>query len=109
MMSTPPLAMLLAILGALPALAEPWACQFTAECLAGMACDESDWQVEIIAADHEGQLFLSSITGNAPATRLTERAYATHNTLVTIAADGIAMLSTHVEVVVTYFGTCEAL
>ena len=29
------------------------------------------------------------------------------DTLVTIAADGTAILSTHVEVVLTYFGTCE--
>ena len=26
-----------------PAAAEPWSCQFTAECLAGMACDTTDW------------------------------------------------------------------
>lgn len=97
------------LLSALPAMGEPWTCQFTAECLAGMACEATDWQVEIIAADHEGQLFLSSTTGDAPATRLSEMAYATDNTLVTIAPAGTATLSTHVEVVVTYFGTCEVL
>jgi hypothetical protein len=74
-----------------------------------MACDTTDWAVEIIAADHEGQLFISSVSGDTAVTRLGDRAYATEDTLVTIAADGTAILSTHVEVVLTYFGTCEVL
>lgn len=94
---------------AFPATAEPWACHFTAECMAGLACEEAAWDLEIIAADHEGQLFMSSIVSDVIVTRLTARSYATEDTLITIGLDGTAILSTHTEAVLTYFGTCEAL
>ena len=93
----------------LAAGAEPWSCNFTAECHAGLACDATDWDVEIIAADHEGQLFASSIAGDTPVTRLAPLAYAAPGLLVTIHDDNTATLSSHGDVILTYFGTCEVL
>lgn len=94
---------------ALPAAAEPFACTFTVECHAGLECDATDWDMEIIAADHEGQLFMSSVFGDTPVTRLEPRAYAAPGTLVTINDDGTAVLSSHGDVILTYFGSCEVM
>jgi hypothetical protein len=58
---------------AFPALAEPWDCAFTVECVAGEACGESAFEVQVIAADHAGELFLSTLTGDSRVTRLTGR------------------------------------
>lgn len=101
--------------------AEPWACEFTVECIAGETCSESDFDVEILAADHEGLLFLSSLVGDVPVDRLTEAgtlpaAYASAghdgpSEMLTIAADGTALMSAHIldgaTMSVTYFGACE--
>jgi hypothetical protein len=67
------LALLAALLPA-AAQAEPWACSFTVECVASETCGESAFEVELIAADHEGELFLSTVTGDSRVTRLTETA-----------------------------------
>ena len=51
------------------AMAEPWTCEMTAEC----TIEDCTAVVEIhtlIAADHEGQLFLDGPRGSAPVTRL---------------------------------------
>lgn len=113
-----PLAMLAA-----PAAAEPWACDFTVECVASEACGHSAHGVEVIAADHEGQLFLSTITGDSPVARLTARGalpatYASAGRdglaeLLTVEADSSALMTVHIfdgtAQAVTYFGTCEEL
>ena len=116
----------LAILAALmpaAALAEPWACSFTVECIAAEACGESAFEVEVIAADHAGELFLSTVTGDSRVARLTDAGalpatYASAGAaglaeLLTVEADGTALMSVHVfdgsAMAVTYFGTCEEL
>lgn len=105
------------------AAAEPWACEFTVECIVGEGCGASGFEVEVIAADHEGQLFLSAVTGDSPVTRLTEggtlpATYASAGRdglaeMLTIEADATAMMSVHIfdgsAKAVTYFGTCEVL
>jgi len=108
---------------ALPLRAEPWACEFTVECIAGESCGASGFEVEVIAADHEGQLFLSTLTGDSPVTRLTERGalpatYASAGRdglaeLLTVETDATAMMSVHIfdgsAQAVTYFGTCGGM
>lgn len=103
--------------------AEPWACTFTVECVATESCGESAFSVEVIAADHEGALFLSTITGDSRITRLTApgalpATYASAGTgglaeLLTVEDDGTALMSVHIfegsAAAVTYFGTCEEL
>ncbi|MFW5654647.1 MAG: hypothetical protein ACOCYW_03245 [Roseicyclus sp.] len=68
----------LSILAALgpagPLVAEPWTCSFTVECVAGEACGESAFDARILPADHAGDLFLTSVTGDSPLARLTEAA-----------------------------------
>jgi hypothetical protein len=105
------------------ALAEPWACSFTVECVASETCGESAFEVELIAADHEGALFLSTITGDSPVTRLTGRRHPARHLcraggnglaeLVTVETDGTALMTVHIfdgsAMAVTYFGTCEEL
>jgi hypothetical protein len=105
------------------ALAEPWACSFTVECVASETCGESAFEVELIAADHEGALFLSTVTGDSPVTRLTAEGtlpatYASAGgnglaELVTVETDGTALMTVHIfdgsAMAVTYFGTCEEL
>ncbi len=104
-------------------MAEPWACAFTVECIASDSCGESAYDVELIAADHEGALFLSSVNGDSPVMRLTERdvlpaTYASNGSagpaeLLTVEADGTALMTVHIlggtGMAVTYFGTCEEL
>lgn len=116
------------ILAALPGLAgplaaEPWACSFTVECVSGAACGQSAFDAQVIAADHAGDLFLSSVTGDSPLVRLTEAGalpatYASAGLdglaeLLTIEADRTALLSLHyfdgAAQAATYFGTCEEL
>ncbi|QBY00303.1 hypothetical protein E2K80_05755 [Rhodophyticola sp. CCM32] len=110
-------------LAAAPCQAEPWACAFTVECIAGEACLAAAYEVDILAADHEGRLFLSSIVADTPATRLTaEKArpasYAGISgdglaEMITIRADSTARMTAHMfdgpAMAITYFGTCEAL
>jgi hypothetical protein len=107
----------------MPALAEPWDCSFTVECVASEACGESAFEVQVIAADHAGDLFLSTVTGDSRVTRLTETdalpaTYASAGRdglaeLLTVETDGTAMMSVHIfdgaAMAVTYFGTCEEL
>jgi hypothetical protein len=108
---------------AAPVVAEPWACEFTVECIAGDGCDVSGYEIEVLAADHEGQLFLSSVVGDTPVTRLTAEdalpaSYASAGSsglaeMVTVEADSTALMTAHIfdgsARAVTYFGTCEAL
>jgi hypothetical protein len=112
-----------ALLATAPAMAEPWACDFTVECLVGDGCDESGLQVQIIAADHAGDLFLSSVTGDSPVTRMTAAGAlpATYVSagqaglaeLLTIEADRTALMTIHMfdgaAAAITFFGTCEEL
>jgi hypothetical protein len=114
---------LLAALTPAAALAEPWDCRFTVECVAAEACGESAFEVQVIAADHAGELFLSTVTGDSRVTRLTERGalpatYASAGRdglaeLLTVETDGTAIMSVHIfdtaAMAVTYFGTCEEL
>ncbi|MEM9319565.1 MAG: hypothetical protein AAGA70_11245 [Pseudomonadota bacterium] len=90
-------------------LAEPWSCTFGRECIAGEPCEDTEWRVEIIAADHEGQLFLSSVTGDTPLSRIDGQSYAAPDTLVTIHAGGSALLSRHGDLTLSYQGRCEVL
>ena len=105
------------------AVAEPWSCTFTVECIAAEACNESHYSFDILAADHEGQLFLSSVASNTPVLRLgiakdTPITYVTTATdklveLITINPDGTAVMTAHAfderTTAVTYFGTCEEI
>jgi len=102
-------AMLLASCAAPGLAAEPWSCHFTAACMAGLACEAADHHVTIIAADHEGQLFLSSPAGDLPAERLSDTAYVTDTGLVTLTAEGTAILTLHDAAVTSYFGHCAVL
>jgi len=106
-----------------PALAEPWACAFTVECEASAGCSDAGLTVEVIAADHAGDLVLSSVTGVTPVTRLTpaDRMPATYAgtgrievaELLTIDAGRTALMTLHIfdgaAAAITYFGTCEEL
>jgi hypothetical protein len=105
------------------ATAEPWACEFTVECITGEPCGAAAYQITILAADHEGRLFLSSVVGDTPVTRLNPDAappvsYASAGRnglaeMITIEADSTALMTAHIfdgsPMAVTYFGTCEAL
>lgn len=99
----------------LSANAEPWRCDFTTECIAGAACAATDWYLDVIAADHEGQLFAATMFSEVPVTRLpadrdaTTISYAGEDQLITVQDNGIAQLSRHGDIAVTYFGTCEVL
>jgi len=112
-----------ALLAPVTVHAEPWACSFTVECVASEPCGESAFEVEVIAADHAEELFLSTVTGDSRVTRLTATGalpatYASAGAaglaeLLTVEADGTALMSVHVfdgsAMAVTYFGTCEEL
>jgi hypothetical protein len=114
---------LLPALMPLAAHAEPWACTFTVECVASEPCGESAFAVEVIAADHAGDLFLSTVTGDSPVARLTDpgalpATYASAGILglaelLTVETDGTALMSVHIfdggAMAVTYFGTCEEM
>jgi hypothetical protein len=114
---------LLPVLFAMPAQAEPWACSFTVECVAAEPCGESAFDARVIAADHAGELFLSTVTGDSRVARLTApgalpATYASAGRdglaeLLTIEADLTALMSVHIfdgaAGAVTYFGTCEEL
>ena len=110
-------------LAATPALAEPWACDFTVECTMSEGCETSVFQAQVIAADHAGDLFLRTNVGASPLTRLTPDAtlpasYAGAGRtgiaeLLTIETDLTALMTLHIfdgtAAVLTYFGTCEDL
>lgn len=102
-----------------PAFAEPFECQMTVVCQ-NLDCHPVDDTYQIIAADHAGDLFLISPAGDHPITRLTPRgtlpaAYAgageaALGELITILADGRALLSIHGDDgparTTSVFGTC---
>ena len=106
-----------------PVLAEPWTCAFTVECEASEGCADAGLDLQVIAADHAGDLFLASVTGTSPITRLTAAGampatYASAGRagvaeLLTIEADRTALLTLHIfdgaAAAITYFGTCEEL
>jgi hypothetical protein len=114
---------LLACLVTVPAAAEPWACVFTAECPAAGPCAAGRLELRVIAADHAGDLFLSTDTGDRPVARLTApgampSSYAGTGgvaaaRMLTVAADRTAILTVHGAEgragAVTHFGTCEEL
>lgn len=105
------------------ALAEPWHCDFTVECTAAGACNDTAHAVRIIAADHEGELFLTTATSANLVTRLTREdelpaSYASAGfgglaELLTVEEDGTALMTLHIfdgtAQAATYFGTCEVL
>ena len=105
------------------AMAEPWHCRFTVECAASLGCEAAGFDARLIAADHAGELFLSTAMGDSPIIRLTPQgvlpaSYAGSSRsataeLVTIAADRTAIMSLHLfdgeATAITYFGTCEEL
>lgn len=102
--------------------AEPWACQMTVQC-ENIDCFAIDDAYQIIAADHAGELFLTSLAGDRPVTRLSPAgqlpaAYASAGAhaigeLLTITQDGQAIVSIHGSDgparTTTIFGTCEGL
>lgn len=104
------------------ATAEPWECTMTVQC-ENSDCFAIDDTYEIIAADHADELFLTSPTGDRPATRLSpsgasHAAYGsagdhTIGELLTIAPDGQAIMSIHGSDgparTITIFGICTAL
>ncbi|PWK62489.1 hypothetical protein [Roseicyclus mahoneyensis] len=110
-------------LAATPALSEPWGCAFTVECDLTEGCDSVGFDAQVIAADHAGDLFLSTAMGDSPVIRLTREGalpatYAGAGRdgiaeLLTIEGDRTAILSLHIfdgtAAVLTYFGTCEGL
>lgn len=110
------------IIFAAPIHAEPWTCQMTVQC-ENIDCFAIEDTYDIIAADHAGELFLTSPAGDRPVTRLSQpgqspAAYASGGThaigeLMTITADGQAMMSIHGSDgparIITVFGTCEGL
>ncbi|GAB5446216.1 hypothetical protein [Gymnodinialimonas sp.] len=120
-MKQPLLATLLAA-APLAAMAEPWTCQMTVQC-ENIDCFAIDDTYEVIAADHAGELFLSSPAGDRPVTRLSApgtlpAAYGSAGAhaigeLLTIAEDGQALMSIHGSDgparTITVFGTCNSL
>ncbi|WP_166486107.1 hypothetical protein [Jannaschia sp. CCS1] len=103
-------------------IAEPWACRMTVQC-ENYDCFAIDDLYEVIAADHAGDLFLTSPAGDRPVTRLRDQgslpaAYATAGShaigeLLTITADGQAIMSIHGSDgparTITVFGTCTLI
>lgn len=102
--------------------AEPWTCQMTVQC-ENIDCFAIDDTYDVIAADHAGELFITSPAGDRPAIRLsppgqTPAAYGSAGThaigeLLTITEDGLAILSIHRSDgpagTITVFGTCTGL
>jgi hypothetical protein len=117
-----PAALLAVVLAAPAAQAEPWSCRMTVQC-DGQDCYAIDDLYRIIPADHAGDLFLSSPSGDRPATRLSApdtlpAAYASAGShamgeLMTITPDLLATVTFHrtdgPTRTTTFFGTCEAL
>ncbi len=115
------IALALAVIGP-PAAAEPWTCQMTVRCQ-NVDCDAIDDTYGIIAADHEGQLFLTTPAGDRPVQRLSPQGHlpaayagaseAAIGELLTILDDGRALLSVHGHDgparTTTLFGTCAPL
>ena len=113
---------LLMLLLATPAAAEPWACALNVRCDT-LGCAAIDAALDVIAADHEGRMFIVSTEGDRPVTRLSRAGtrpavYAgtgdqTFAELLTITMDGQATLSSHgadgAARTSTSFGTCEPL
>lgn len=107
---------------ATPALSEPWDCAFSVEC-SGTDCTSIDLPAQVIAADHEGALFLTTPTADRRLIRLTPpgdspASYAGADNghlaeLLTVTEDGQALLSIHgrdgPSRIVTLFGTCTRL
>jgi hypothetical protein len=115
--------MILAAFVAVPATAEPYRCDFTAECVSGQDCTESAYGIEISTLDHEGQLYISSVIGTTTTQQISlegqlPRVYASlaeggPTEMISINADNTALMTTHFTApgsfAVTYFGTCEDL
>ncbi|MBF9042194.1 hypothetical protein HKCCE4037_02565 [Rhodobacterales bacterium HKCCE4037] len=98
---------------ALPATAEPWNCTFTTACVAGSSCADTDARAQVIAADHEGRLFLDWDGRPMPVEPLPGgTSYAAFgegiDILLTINAE-TAYLSAHTDAVTSFFGSCEAM
>lgn len=116
--------LLAAVLAGVPlaSAAEPWTCQMTVQC-ENIDCFAIEDTYRVIAADHAGDLFLTSPTGDRSVTPLdtgnaATAAYASAGPhaigeLLTIAADGQAMMSIHGSDgparTMTVFGTCQRL
>lgn len=97
------------VLSGTAAAAEPWSCDITVECYAGLSCTSVARLLEIIVADHEGQLFLTSNTETLALTRLTANAYAGAHMLITIEPDGATQISVQDDAIILSFGHCRAL
>ncbi|MBF9047187.1 hypothetical protein LSUCC0031_08695 [Rhodobacterales bacterium LSUCC0031] len=105
------------------AMADAWQCDFTAECALATGCTDASFSARLIAADHAGELFLTTAMGDSPVIRLTPlstlpASYAGAGQigtaeLLTIEVDRTAILSVHhfdgTAVALTYFGTCAEL
>lgn len=116
--------LLATLLAACPssAIPDPWTCQMTVQC-ENYDCFAIDDRYDIIAADHAGELFLTSPAGDRPVTRLHTQgtlpaAYASAGPhaigeLLTITQDGQAIVSIHGSDgparTITVFGTCEGI
>jgi hypothetical protein len=116
-------ALLVALCAGGAAMADPWDCHFSVECQAGDGCAQTGLSLRVIAADHAGDLFLSSVAGDSAVMRLTEpgilpASYAGAGRdgvaeLLTIEADRTALMTLHsfdgTTAAITYFGTCEEM
>lgn len=101
-------------------MAEPFSCDFTVECRAGSGCAtlEAPVEFDVIAADHEGQLFFRFPFSAAAADRLSmpgsfPAQYTALMALLTILEDGTAAYSKHIGVerleALSYLGVCGEL
>lgn len=114
------LAALPQILLARPLIAETgYTCVFTVECIAAGDCAPADRRAEIGISGEDTWIFLSETSGPLPAVRLSGHGPAQPfgalgtgpaSALLTIEADGTALMSQHPGGggAITYFGTCEA-
>ena len=107
------LAAALGLGAAAPVMAEPWVCDFTVACTAGLPCEATRTPAELIAADHEGQLFVALDGVQYLARRLSDTStYSAQGPdgalLLSIATGGAAWLTRHGPQVTTFLGSCEA-
>ncbi|AHM05273.1 hypothetical protein roselon_02992 [Roseibacterium elongatum DSM 19469] len=117
-------AFILVLIGsAAAASAEPWRCDMTVACPADAPCDASDLTLDLLAADHAGELFLTGLGQDIPVAALSPDGAARHHyaghganaaaLLLSIEADSRAVLTLHstgpTGAATSYFGTCEEL
>lgn len=105
-------AAVLLVASAASAGAEPWMCAFSVICTAGLECVPREATARIIAADHEGQLFLEYQGDALLAEQLgSDLAYSARSpdgtALLSIGRDGTAWLTTHFAAASTLFGSCQ--